>query len=88
MSVCYACNAMSMQAPTDDWRAQALRNLEASEREPLEGPPAAVRSDGYWAVLAAKLVFLVFLSAGLVCFGGWGFLAAPIFVTWLLFWPR
>ena len=79
---------MSMQAQSDDWRAQALRNLEASDCEPHEGPPAAVRSDGYWAVVAAKLVLLSFLSVGLVYFGGWGFLAAPIFVTWLLFWPR
>jgi len=79
---------MSTQAPPDDWRAQALKNLEAAEREPLEGPPAAVRSDGDWAVVAAKVVLLVFLSAGLIYFGGWGLLAAPIFIAWLLFWPR
>jgi len=80
---------MSTQAPSDDWRAQALRNLEAAEQQTLNpeqaGPP---RAETDWTGVAAKLAVLVLLSVGLVYFGGWGFLAAPVFVAWLLFWPR
>jgi hypothetical protein len=80
---------MSTQAPSDDWRAQALRNLEAAEQQPLNPEQATPqRAEGYWTGVAVKLVFLALLSVGLVYFGGWGFLAAPVFVAWLLFWPR
>jgi len=80
---------MSTQAPSDDWRAQALRNLEAAEQQTLHPQQAAPRrAEGYWTGVAAKVAVLVLLSVGLVYFGGWGFLAAPVFVAWLLFWPR
>jgi len=79
---------MSTHTSPDDWRAQALRNLEAAEQEPAEGSPVPVRSSTDWPLLAAKLVIFVILSVGLIYFGGWGFAIAPIFVAWLLFWPR
>ncbi|MHC4178630.1 MAG: hypothetical protein ACYSWU_14055 [Planctomycetota bacterium] len=70
--------------PQEDWRAQALRNMEAAD-QPV---PERKRQDGWLGTLLLKVVLLVVMSAVLVWFGGWGFLAAPVLAAWYLFWPR
>jgi hypothetical protein len=70
--------------PQEDWRAQALRNMELAD-EPI---PQRQRQDGWLGLVIAKLALLVVLSAGLVWFAGYGMLFATGLVGWYLFWPR
>lgn len=72
-------------APQEDWRAEALRRMEQVEQEPVEQPK---RRDNWLATVIAKIALLIVLSVALVYFAGWGFLAAPVFAAWFLFWPR
>ena len=58
--------------------------MEAAD-EPV---PQRKRQDNWLAVVVTKITLLIVLSAGLVFFLGWGFLAAPALVAWYLFWPR
>jgi len=68
----------------EDWRAEALRNMELAE-QPV---PERKRQDGWWGTVLLKVVLLLVMSVALVWFAGWGFLAAPAFAAWYLFWPR
>jgi len=76
--------SMSTSSQQDDWRAEALRNMELAD-QPVEQPK---RRDGWLALVATKLVLLVLFSIVLIYFLGWGFLIAPAFAAWFLFWPR
>ncbi len=71
-------------APQEDWRAQALRNMEMAD-QPV---PERTRQDGWAATVILKLSLLLVISFFLVFFLGWGFLAAPAAAAWYLFWPR
>ena len=71
-------------APQEDWRAQALRQMELAD-QPVPEPK---RQDNWLATVILKIVCLVILSVALVYFAGWGFLAAPAFAAWYFFWPR
>ena len=70
--------------PQENWRAQALRNMELAD-EPV---PERKRQDGWLATVLLKMVLLAVMSVGLIWFAGWGFLAAPAFAAWYFFWPR
>ena len=70
--------------PQEDWRAQALRNMELAD-QPVAEPR---RQDGWLGTVLLKIVLLVAISVALVWFAGWGFLAAPAFAAWYFFWPR
>lgn len=70
--------------PQDDWRAQALRNMELAD----EQAPQHKRQDNWLALVAAKLGILAVTSVVLVYFFGFGLLFAPALVGWYLFWPR
>ena len=72
-------------APQEDWRAEALRRMETADQQPVEQPK---RQDNWLATVIAKTALLIVLSVALVYFAGWGFLAAPAFAAWFLFWPR
>ena len=65
---------------SEDWRAEALRQLEAADTEPLEAPKTA----DIFPTLG-KLALLVVLSFGLVFFLGFGSLFAVGLVGWYLF---
>jgi len=71
-------------APQEDWRAQALQQMELAEQEELASSVAT----GSMKIVAAKIVFLVVLSLFLVLFLGFGWLFAVVLVGWYLFWPR
>ncbi len=68
----------------EDWRTQALQNMEQAD-QPI---PERKRQDGWLGLVMLKLGVLILLSIVLVLFFGWGFLAAPAFAAWFLFWPR
>jgi len=68
----------------EDWRAEALRSMELAD-QPV---PERKRQDGWWGTVLLKIVLLLVMSVALVWFAGWGFLVAPAFAAWYLFWPR
>ncbi|MEE9603373.1 MAG: hypothetical protein V3V75_08720 [Thermoguttaceae bacterium] len=70
-------------APENDWRAQALRNMEQAEPEQLTPPKTGTSL----TMVFAKLALLMVLAVPLVCLG-YSFLFALILVGWYLFWPR
>lgn len=80
-----ACYPFDMSTPPrEDWRAQAVRNMELAE-EPVPQPS---RQGGPLGLVLLKIALLIAMSVGLVWFAGWGFLAAPVFAAWYFFWPR
>ncbi|NQU20085.1 MAG: hypothetical protein HQ567_02300 [Candidatus Nealsonbacteria bacterium] len=75
---------MSTSSSQDDWRAQALRNMEEADQ------PAAPheRQDNWAATVLLKFGLLILLTIPLVWIGGYGFLVATGMAAWYLFWPR
>ncbi len=76
--------SMSTSSSQDDWRAQALQNMEQADQ------PATPheRQDNWAATVMLKFGLLILLTIPLVWFGGFGFLFAVALVAWYLFWPR
>ncbi len=75
---------MSTSSSQDDWRTQALRNMEQAD-QPL---PSHKRQDNWAATVMLKFGLLILLTIPLVWFGGFGVLFAVALVAWYLFWPR
>jgi hypothetical protein len=67
----------------NDWRAQALKNIEQAEMEQLTPP----RTGTSLKMVFAKLALLLVLTLPIV-FVGYSFLFAVALVGWYLFWPR
>ena len=67
----------------NDWREQALKNMEQAEMEQLTPP----RTGTSLTMVFAKLALLMVLAVPLV-FLGYSFLFALVLVGWYLFWPR
>ena len=70
--------------PQEDWRKQALRQMEHTD-QPI---PERKCEDGWLGTVALKMVLLIVLSVPLVWIGGFGWLFAIALVAWYLFWPR
>jgi hypothetical protein len=71
-------------APENDWRAQALQNMEQADREQIAPPHMTSTS---LTMVFAKLALMCVLAVPLLLLG-WSFLAALAVVGWYLFWPR
>ena len=75
---------MSISSSQDDWRSQAVRNMEQADQP----PPERERQDGWAATVMLKFGLLILLTIPLVWIGGFGVLFAAALVAWYLFWPR
>jgi nitrate reductase NapE component len=83
---------MSTSSQHDDWRAEAMRSMEALEQSinpTAEEKLLSKRQEQNWlALMLVKLALVGLLSVGLVWFGGFGWIFAIVLVAWFLFWPR
>jgi hypothetical protein len=70
-------------ASENDWRAQALKNMEQAELERVAPPQTGTSLK----MVFAKLALLIVLAIPLL-FLGYSFIFAVALVGWYLFWPR
>ena len=68
----------------NDWRAQALQNMEQADQEQIAPPHVTGHSLG---MVFVKLGLMIICSLPLM-FVGWSFLPAVALAGWYLFWPR
>ncbi|MBN2022041.1 MAG: hypothetical protein JW809_04545 [Pirellulales bacterium] len=72
----------------EDWGGRALGAVEtANTREALR--ELTRRQERHWlGAILVRFALLIFLSVGLIWFGGFSWLFAVLLVAWFLFWPR